>query len=426
MPSIVEAYTAKYEDEEEVGGEDIVKVVFVKRTHFKLQNLILDNSGIDCVGPNEKLKEICCNVRECDLSQNHLQQWTDVHSLLDVVPKLKFLNMSHNPLGAVTSLPSTPHTLNTLILCNTGVEWSSLVNVLQFLPSLKELNIGNNNLSSLHCDTVPDTLPSLQHLNLIKNNFASFTDVLQVSVLFEQLKCLVMSENPLVSFGDTQEAVAQFSSLEQLYVNNITVNSWDEVSKLRWFPALNDVRMVHWDLFGDMPELDRRNMLAALLPTCKLINGAPIEERDAAERWYLRKCQGQGDTTSERYAELNEKHGILPDLADVDLGYGLDETVTVNVVIEDRAINTQKTFSIYEKFGDMKKSLEKEFKTGKSMITVHKPGRDYEGSCGSHDGSQLYRYPVENGDVLYLESWDNKSKDFKHVQQTFSVHFASK
>lgn len=50
-----------------------------------------------------------------------------------------------------------------------------------------------------------------------------------------------------------------------------------------------------------MPELDRRNMLAALLPTCKLINGAPIEERDAAERWYLRKCQGQGDTCNARY-----------------------------------------------------------------------------------------------------------------------------
>ena len=29
--------------------------------------------------------------------------------------------------------------------------------------------------------------------------------LLQVSVLFEQLKCLVMSENPLTSFGDTHE-----------------------------------------------------------------------------------------------------------------------------------------------------------------------------------------------------------------------------
>lgn len=64
MPSIVEAYTSKYEDDEEVGGEDIVKVVFVKRTHFKLQNLILDNSGIDCVGCNEKVR-LRCMLKTC-------------------------------------------------------------------------------------------------------------------------------------------------------------------------------------------------------------------------------------------------------------------------------------------------------------------------------------------------------------------------
>lgn len=50
------------------------------------------------------------------------------------------------------------------------------------------------------------------------------------------------------------QAVAQFSALEKLFVNNIAVKSWEEVSKLRWFPALNDVRMVHWDLFGVIRE----------------------------------------------------------------------------------------------------------------------------------------------------------------------------
>ena len=44
--------------------------------------------------------------------------------------------------------------------------------------------------------------------------------------------------------------VAKFDKVTKLHVNNITINSWEEVSKLRWFPSLNDVRMVHWDLFG--------------------------------------------------------------------------------------------------------------------------------------------------------------------------------
>ena len=46
------------------------------------------------------------------------------------------------------------------------------------------------------------------------------------------------------------QVVAKFDKVTKLHVNNITINSWEEVSKLRWFPSLNDVRMVHWDLFG--------------------------------------------------------------------------------------------------------------------------------------------------------------------------------
>ena len=46
------------------------------------------------------------------------------------------------------------------------------------------------------------------------------------------------------------QAIEKFEKLAKLHVNNITINSWEEVSKLRWFSALKDVRMIHWDLFG--------------------------------------------------------------------------------------------------------------------------------------------------------------------------------
>ena len=46
------------------------------------------------------------------------------------------------------------------------------------------------------------------------------------------------------------QVAERFEKLAKLHVNKITINSWEEVSKLRWFPALADVRMVHWDLFG--------------------------------------------------------------------------------------------------------------------------------------------------------------------------------
>ena len=44
-----------------------------------------------------------------------------------------------------------------------------------------------------------------------------------------------------------------------------------------------------------MKEEDRRKMLGALLPNTHLINGAPIPDREAAERWYMRRCQAAGN-----------------------------------------------------------------------------------------------------------------------------------
>lgn len=58
--------------------------------------------------------------------------------------------------------------------------------------------------------------------------------------------------------------------------------------------------MVHWDLFGEMNEDERRRMLGALLPNIHLINGAPIPEREGCERWYLRRCKAAADTEGRR------------------------------------------------------------------------------------------------------------------------------
>ena len=53
-------------------------------------------------------------------------------------------------------------------------------------------------------------------------------------------------------------------------------------------------------------------------------------------------------------------------------------------------------------------SIEKEFKTGKTAIRVEKPGRQkHKHFWTSYDGMALYRYPVENGDELYLEPFSN-------------------
>lgn len=50
-----------------------------------------------------------------------------------------------------------------------------------------------------------------------------------------------------------------------------------------------------------MNESERRKMLGALLPNTHLINGSPIPNREAAERWYMRRCQAANDVENRRF-----------------------------------------------------------------------------------------------------------------------------
>ena len=54
-----------------------------------------------------------------------------------------------------------------------------------------------------------------------------------------------------------------------------------------------------------MEESDRRKVLAALLPDITLINGAPISDRESAERWFMRQCQSLHQIDGKRLAIKN-------------------------------------------------------------------------------------------------------------------------
>ena len=55
-----------------------------------------------------------------------------------------------------------------------------------------------------------------------------------------------------------------------------------------------------------MNETERRKMLGALLPNTHLINGAPIPNRESAERWYMRRCQAADDLENRRFGIMRE------------------------------------------------------------------------------------------------------------------------
>jgi len=403
--SIVTAYQNKYEDDNEDSEDSEIQIVFVKRKNHKVCNLILDNCLISETGCIDKVADICSRVTECDLAHNNISDWNEVFRLLDVGKHIKFLNLSNNKLGKCEQLPENQYPfLQCLALSGNDNQWDNLLSLLPSFPSLSHLNIGHSKIASMPCPA-DIQFPNLTELNLIENSISCFDDVSELATMFINLHTLVLSDNPVISFGDNQQVVERFEKLAKLHVNNITINSWDEVSKLRWFPALSDVRMVHWDLFGDMNEKDRQKMLGALLPNAHLINGAPIPDREAAERWYMRRCQGDGNTETSRYKELYEKYGELPAIGDIKLG-GTDETITLKLCVPEKGVEVEKSFSIYDTIKNIKTLIKTEFKL-KGKIRIECEGEDtskWFTITDEYDYTLIHRSDLKDGDKLIAHS----------------------
>ena len=47
--------------------------------------------------------------------------------------------------------------------------------------------------------------PNLTELNLIENSISCFDDVSELATMFINLHTLVLSDNPVISFGDNQQ-----------------------------------------------------------------------------------------------------------------------------------------------------------------------------------------------------------------------------
>ena len=71
---------------------------------------------------------------------------------------------------------------------------------------LQMLNIGHNNLTCLRqTNSTPFSNSNLTTLNLIQNEISRFEDVADLAEIFPNLSTLILSDNPLVSFGEDKE-----------------------------------------------------------------------------------------------------------------------------------------------------------------------------------------------------------------------------
>lgn len=119
---------------------------------------MLNDCDIDCAGESDGLRKKCRSVKELDLAQNKLQNWSEVFTILSHMPRVEFVNLSLNRLSGPVEPPidCTLMNLRSLVLNNTRLDWESVEMLINCLKTLEELHLSLNDYHNVLIDTLDD------------------------------------------------------------------------------------------------------------------------------------------------------------------------------------------------------------------------------------------------------------------------------
>ena len=178
------------------GTQDLVYIVSVSpspqaRAGKLPPMLILTDYNIETLGELDTETKTG-HIREMDLSDNLIMDWSTVNNILTTFPSLRFLNLARNLLSdPLTDNTIVPHNLSRvlskhicsfqnlinffqLVLNGNHLDWTSVSSLVSACPRLVELRLSNNNLSN------PDTVlarNSVKELFLTSNPIDDFQSV---------------------------------------------------------------------------------------------------------------------------------------------------------------------------------------------------------------------------------------------------------
>ena len=240
-------------------------------------------------------------------------------------------------------------------------------------------------------------------VHLVSNNIKEWESAEIVGKLFPSLETLIISSNPL---DNVTPSGGHFKRLQRLNLNDTNVSSWDSLESLLTFPDLKNLSLWHVPIGSDLDEKERRFAMISRLPAIEQLNKSSVSatEREDAERWLVRRYQGEGKRPSV-YEDLTSKHGTLQPLPNIDLSpkkqVSLEFTFEgINRRTEVHSVCTEQTGKQLRAWlaGDSMLGVP----TSKLMLVYvdFEEGNVYDTQVIRPNANPLYYYKMKDGDKI--------------------------
>ncbi|KAF6726201.1 Tubulin-specific chaperone cofactor E-like protein [Oryzias melastigma] len=282
--------------------------------HLDFLNLSMNPlSGVQL---NPSMADVFSRVRRLVLINTQVS-WDTVHTLTQHTPELKELFLCLNGFNTVSESPAPCSSLRLLqITDNQLQDWSEVRKFGQLYPSLSTLVLANNSVDSVSDSkkTLEDLFPNLRSINLNNSGLSTWTDIERLN-FFPKLEEVKAKGIPLLQSYSTQERrsllLAQLPSV--MFLNGSMVSEGEREDAERFFirfyqdcPAqeLSDRYHILVSKYGQLAPLAEVD----LRPRCTTVN---VRCGDRVETVDLRLEQTVGDLTKQLRALLQlQTNGI--------------------------------------------------------------------------------------------------------------------
>ncbi|XP_059471102.1 tubulin-specific chaperone E-like [Neocloeon triangulifer] len=377
--------------------------------HNALRIVVLSNL---CIRHGDRrLSELCPNVEELDLSKNLLSNVADVASVVEHLPRLKTLLISHNLFSSWAGRKEVFDQIQNLVAAS--MELTALDEIADLFANLVTLKVPQNKICSLS----QLNFPLLRELDLDGNQIESWDAVQKLSAL-PNLQILHLNNNRIGSIPDLPSSV--FPKLGTLYLSGNLLSDWRSVSALEFLPSLEELIFKDNPLLNaESPETNRQIIICRLarLKTLDKVSVSASEKRGASFD-YLKKygkeylaCRSNPQDLNLFYAKhpcyqkLVEVHGA-PEESELS---GQKKNLLINVMIECPQLkengHVEKKLPRTMKLQRLRGMLPKLLPSAPNMLKLSyicrdKPEIKYE---FDNDLKDLAFYSIQDNDSIVVE-----------------------